>query len=74
MAFTDLFGFKIVRSKEDKDNSPTFSPEVSDDGSFPISAVAGFYGTFIDIEGLTRSETELVRRYREISLYPEVDQ
>lgn len=70
----EFFGFKILRSQEDKNTSPTFSPEVSDDGSFPIAASAGFYGTFIDIEGLTRSETELVRRYREISLYPEVDQ
>lgn len=71
----DFFGFKFLRNAEDsKETAPTFSPEVADDGSFPISAAAGFYGTFIDIEGLTRSETELVRRYREISLYPEVDQ
>lgn len=71
----DFFGFKFLRNSEDtKETAPTFSPEVADDGSFPISAAAGFYGTFIDIEGLTRSETELVRRYREISLYPEVDQ
>lgn len=71
----NFFGFKFLRdTKDNKETAPTFSPEVSDDGSFPISAAAGFYGTFIDIEGLTRSETELVRRYREISLYPEVDQ
>ena len=74
MALSDWFGFRFLRDEGRKDTAPTFSPEVSDDGSFPISAVAGFYGTFIDIEGLTRSETELVRRYREISLYPEVDQ
>ena len=69
----NFFGFKFLRSKTEESKSPAFAPELTDDGSFPIPAVGANYGTFLDIEGLTKGESELVKRYREISLYPEVD-
>ncbi len=34
---------------------------------------SGFYGQYVDIEGAYRSEHELIKRYREMALHPEVD-
>jgi hypothetical protein len=33
----------------------------------------GFFGSYVDIEGVYRTEFDLLRRYREMSLHPEVD-
>jgi hypothetical protein len=34
---------------------------------------SGFFGSYVDIEGVYRTEFELVRRYREMALHPECD-
>jgi hypothetical protein len=65
-----LFGFEIKR----KDEQPlqSFAPEVKDDGAV-IVAAGGAYGTYIDLDGTARTEAELVSKYREISLQPELE-
>ena len=65
----ELFGFEIKRSKEDV---TSFAPKVSDDGASIVSE-GGAYGTFVDMDGSIRTEAELVNKYREMSIYPEVD-
>ena len=67
-----LFGFSI----EDKDKksasivSPV--PQSNEDGvDHYISS--GFYGQYVDIEGVYRTEYDLIRRYREMALHPECD-
>jgi hypothetical protein len=66
-----------------------FSIEDTDEKSLPPSAVSpvppnnedgndhylssGFFGSYVDIEGVYRTEFELVRRYREMALHPECD-
>ena len=67
-----LFGFSI----EDKDKksasivSPV--PQSNEDGvDHYISS--GFYGQYVDIEGVYRTEYDLIRRYRDISQQPECD-
>jgi len=42
-----------------------------DKSDFYISS--GFYGQYVDIEGVYKSEFDLIRRYREMSLHPECD-
>jgi hypothetical protein len=34
---------------------------------------SGFYGQFVDIEGVYKNEYDLIRRYREMALHPECD-
>jgi hypothetical protein len=34
---------------------------------------SGFFGSYVDIEGVYRTEFELIKRYREMALHPEVD-
>ena len=47
-------------------------PENQEDSSdFYVSS--GFYGQYVDIEGVYKSEYDLIKRYREMALHPEVD-
>ena len=67
-----LFGFSI----EDKSNkSPSVIspvPETNQDGVDNYIS-SGFYGQYVDIEGVYKTEHDLIRRYREMSLHPEAD-
>jgi len=68
-----LFGFKFEDSKE-KQSKKIVSPIPKNDedkSDFYISS--GFYGQYVDIEGVYKSEADLIRRYREMSLHPECD-
>jgi hypothetical protein len=65
-----LFGFEIKRKNEEPIES--FAPEIKDDGAVVVAA-GGAYGTFVDLDGTARNESELVAKYREISLQPEIE-
>jgi hypothetical protein len=80
----EIFGFEITRKKDELRNievtkAPSFVPPVEDDGTPVIQqqaggfALGGAYGAFVDFEGGIKNEVELIRRYREASLVPEVD-
>jgi len=69
-----LFGFKFDESGENQSKSRIVSPVPANDedkSDFYISS--GFYGQYVDIEGVYKSEFDLIRRYREMSLHPECD-
>ena len=34
---------------------------------------SGFFGQYVDIEGIYRTEFDLIKRYREMALHPEAD-
>ena len=34
---------------------------------------SGFFGSYVDLEGVYRTEFELIKRYREMALHPECD-
>ena len=65
-----LFGFEIKRKEEAPVES--FAPPVQDDGAVVVAA-GGSYGTYVDLDGTARTEAELVSKYREISLQPEIE-
>ena len=66
---SQLFGFLINKGKEDRGQSPV--PPNSDDS---VATVAGgYFGTYVDVEGVSKNEYELIKRYRDMSLHPEVD-
>jgi hypothetical protein len=68
-----LFGFKFEDNRE-KQSEKIVSPiprNDEDKSDFYISS--GFYGQYVDIEGVYKNEADLIRRYREMSLHPECD-
>ena len=67
-----LFGFSI----EDTEKTPAgvvspIPPNRQDGSEYYVSS--GFYGSYGDIEGVYKTENDLLRRYRQMSLYPECD-
>ena len=76
----EIFGFEIKR-KSDEDKAPTFVAPINDDGAQVVEIGQGGYaigggmaqGTFLDMEGGVKSEQDLIVRYRQMSLIPEVD-
>ena len=72
-----LFGFEIKRKEEEQPqimavNQPSFVPPVNDDGAVIVSG-GGVVGTYVDLEGTARTEAELITRYRQLSLQPEIE-
>ena len=66
---SQLFGFLINKRGEPKGQSPI--PPNSDDA---VATVAGgYFGTYVAVEGVSQNEYELIKRYRDMSLHPEVD-
>lgn len=66
-----IFGFEIKRKPEKE--LPSVVAPASDDGSTVINSAAAYYGMVVDIEGVIKTENDLIRRYREISQYPDCD-
>ena len=67
-----LFGFSI---EDDQTLSPTAVspiPPNNEDGSDHYMS-SGFFGSYVDIEGIYRTEFDLIKRYREMALHPEAD-
>jgi hypothetical protein len=69
MAF-NLFGFQFGKNSEEKPLS--FAPPPLDDGASFVEA-GGLQGYYIDLDGTLRSDSDLMRKYREMSLHAEVD-
>ena len=65
----ELFGFSITRVKKPTDPKQAFTQPQADDGTQTIAA-GGYYGQYLDMEGQTKTEHDLIRRYREIALHP----
>jgi len=67
-----VFGFEIQRKKISQQQS-VVTPS-GDDGSTVItSAAAGYYAQVMNLDTVVKNENDLIRRYREISQYPDCD-
>jgi hypothetical protein len=69
----DLFGWKIERVTNPEQKLESFAPKIQDDGAVVVHETGGTYGVYLDQDGAVKTESELVTRYREMSLQPEVD-
>ena len=69
-----LFGFEIARKKTEEEQSaqPSFTPPSNEDGALTISSAA-YYGTYVDLDGTAKNEVELISRYREMAMQPEIE-
>jgi len=70
----NLFGFQISRQKADleQQSEKTFAPPSNEDGALTISSAA-YYGTYVDLDGTAKNEVELISRYREMAMQPEIE-
>ena len=69
-----LFGFTIARQQQNDDQAvqQSFTPPTNDDGALTITSAA-YYGTYVDLDGTAKNEIELIGRYREMAMQPEIE-
>ena len=67
-----LFGFSIEETQKKSTSIISPVPKNNEDGVDNFIS-SGFYGQYVDIEGAYKSEYDLIKRYREMALHPEVD-
>ena len=67
-----LFGFSIDDNKKESPNVVSPVAPNNEDG-VDHYLTSGFFGSYVDIEGVYRNEFEMIKRYREMALHPEVD-
>jgi len=67
-----LFGFSIDDSQNKSNSVISPVPANNADGA-DYYIQSGFYGQYVDLEGVYRTEYDLIRRYREMALHPECD-
>ena len=67
-----LFGFSIDDNEKQPPGLISPVPPNNQDGSENYVS-SGFFGSYVDIEGIYKNENDLIRRYRSMSLYPECD-
>jgi 5S rRNA maturation endonuclease (ribonuclease M5) len=69
--FENLFGFSFNRKEKD-DEVFSIVPPSQEDGATVIEG-GGLQGFYVDLDGTLRTETDMIRKYREMSLHSEVD-
>jgi hypothetical protein len=67
-----LFGFSIEDTEKIPAGVVSPIPPNNEDGSDHY-LTSGFFGSYVDIEGVYRTEFDLIKRYREMALQPECD-
>jgi len=73
-----LFGFEIGTPKKIEDaqleqpKQKSFTLPMNDDGAVTVAG-AGYYGTYVDLDGTFRNETQLITKYRELAIQPEME-
>jgi hypothetical protein len=71
----ELFGYKIGGKKSEVQEK-SFVPPTEDGAIDTVKGPAhggGYYATYLDMDGLAKTETETIKRYREISRQADVD-
>jgi len=72
MAGINLFGFQIVRGKPTEDLQPAVTAPTTDDGAVTIAS-GGYFGTYLDLDSSFKTENDLITRYREMAMQPELE-
>jgi hypothetical protein len=67
-----LFGFSIEDNEPLSPSAVSPVPPNNEDG-VDHYLTSGFFGTHLDIEGVYKTEFDMIKRYREMALHPEVD-
>ena len=68
----ELFGFSFRKKVLEKDRAPSPIQPSSEDGATSYIA-GGYYGQYLDLDGNFKTEYDMVKKYREMAMHPEVD-
>ncbi len=71
----NLFGFEITRTRPEgapQQLQPQVAVPIADDGAITVTA-GGYFGTYLDLEASFKNENDLVTRYREMAMQPELE-
>ena len=67
-----LFGFSIEDNEPLSPSAVSPVPPSNEDGNDHYMS-SGFFGSYVDIEGIYKTEFDLIKRYREMALHPGCD-
>jgi len=67
----ELFGFSFKKKKV-AERAPSPIQPSSEDGATSYIA-GGYYGQYLDLDGNFKTEYDMVKKYREMAMHPEVD-
>jgi len=67
-----LFGFSIENKEPLSPGVVSPVPPNNEDG-VDHYLTSGFFGSYVDLEGIYRTDFDLIKRYREMALHPECD-
>lgn len=71
-----LFGIELdaknPKAQSDEMDNKSFAIPANDDGAVVIQS-GSHYGVYVDLDGVVRNEVELITRYREMALQPEME-
>ena len=67
----ELFGFSF-KKKAVTERAPSPIQPSSEDGATSYIA-GGYYGQYLDLDGNFKTEYDMVKKYREMAMHPEVD-
>lgn len=68
----NLFGWELTREKPTETLQPSIAPPQADDGAVAVTS-GGYFGTYLDLEASFKNEYDLVTRYREMAMQPELE-
>ena len=68
----EIFGFEIKRKTPKKEISSVVTPS-NVDGSTLVADASAYYGLTLDLDASIKGENDLIKRYREVSYYPDAD-
>ena len=68
----ELFGFSFKKKKV-AERAPSPIQPSSEDGATSYIA-GGYYGQYLDLDGNFKTEYDMVKKYREMAMHPEVDE
>ena len=79
MAF-ELFGYSIgkvgkappTERNEELTANASFAPPSYDDGALPVTSGV-YFSSYMDFDGGIKATADMIRKYREMALYPEVE-
>lgn len=67
-----LFGFKIGKD-DSADKLPSFTPPENVEAAIETTSAGGAFAAYVDMEGSAKNEIELIKKYRDMAMYPECD-
>ena len=68
----NIFGYSIGKNPPVESKVLSFAPPDQDDGASVVQG-GGFYGTYLDTDVYIKNDIDLIYKYRDMALHPEVE-